>query len=77
MMTQPTEGKLTPANEARLSEIALTQIPSRLLETCTIDKDYRLSGEAKPADYPELAPLDMTFIDTEQLAFDNWRLQTV
>lgn len=76
MMTRPTNGKLTEANEARLSEIALTQIPSKLLEACTIDKDYRFSGEAKPVEYSELAPLDMTFLDTEELTFNHWPLQT-
>ncbi|MEJ6980002.1 SOS response-associated peptidase family protein [Pedobacter sp. P351] len=72
MMTKPVDGKLTPAMEARLSEIVLTQIPSRLLEVCTIDKEYRLSKEATPIEYPELQPLDMTFVDTEELAFDHW-----
>lgn len=77
MMTKPVDGKLTPAMEARLSEIALTQIPSRLLEVCTIDRDYRLSKEAIPAEYPELAPIDMTFVDSEELAFDYWGAEKV
>lgn len=72
MMTQPANGALTAEQEARLSEIALTQIPSRLLETCTINSDYRTNGEATPLDYPELAPIDMSFIDTEELLFDHW-----
>lgn len=72
MMTKPVDGKLTPAMEARLSEIALTQIPSRLMEVCTIDRDYRLSLEAKPTNYPELGPIDMTFVDSEVLLFDHW-----
>jgi putative SOS response-associated peptidase YedK len=77
MMTKPVNGKLTPAIEARLSEIALTQIPSRLLEACTIDRSYRTALEATPIDYPELAPLDMTYVDTEELLFDHWStLQT-
>lgn len=78
MMTRPVNGKLTEASQSRLSEIALTQIPSKLLEACTIDKDYRFSGEAKPVEYPELAPLDMTYIDTEDLLFNHWdNLQAV
>lgn len=72
MMTKPVNGALTAEQEARLSEIALTQIPSHLLETCTIDSDYRTKGEATPLDYPELAPIDMSFVDTEELHFDHW-----
>lgn len=74
MMTKPVDGKLTPVMQARLSEIALTQIPSKLLEVCTIDRDYRLSLEATPAEYPELKELDMTFVDSEELAFDHWAI---
>lgn len=72
MTTKPVNGELTAQQERRLSEIALTQIPSRLLEACTIDRDYRTSGEATPLDYPELAPIDMSFVDTEELHFDHW-----
>lgn len=72
MMIKPVDGKLTPAMEARLSEIALTQIHSRLIEVCTIDKDYRLSKEGTPIEYSELPPLDMTFVGLEELAFDHW-----
>lgn len=61
-----------PSDE-RLTEIALTQIPSKLMEACTIDKDYRYSGEAMPLEYPEQAPLDMSFVDQEVLDFDHWR----
>jgi len=66
------EWLLTKPTEERLSEIAQTQIPSKLLEFCTIDRDYRTTGEAHPIEYPELAPLDMTFVDTEELKFNNW-----
>jgi hypothetical protein len=59
-------------NEERLSQIARTQIPSQLLEFCTIDRNYRTTLEATPLDYPELAPIDMTFVDTEELAFNHW-----
>lgn len=59
-------------SEERLSEIARTQIPSQLLEFCTIDKNYRTTLEATPADYPELPAIDTSFIDTEQLKFNHW-----
>jgi putative SOS response-associated peptidase YedK len=59
-------------SEERLSQIARTQIPSRLLEFCTIDRNYRTALEATPADYPELAPIDTTFIYDETLTFDHW-----
>lgn len=73
MMTKPTAGKLTPEDEARLSEIALTQIPSKMLDFCTVDSDgYRLNGEATPLDYPELAPLDMQLLENEKLTYDHW-----
>jgi len=58
--------------EERLSIIARTQIPSHLLEFCTIDRDYRTTLEATPVDYPELAPIDMTFFDSEKLEFNHW-----
>lgn len=61
-------------SEERLTEIALTQIPSKLLEACTIDKDYRFAGEATPFEYPDHPPLDMSFVDQEKLDFDYWRV---
>lgn len=60
-------------SEARLTEIALTQIPSKLMEACTIDKNYRFAGEATPVGYPD-HPLDLTFVDQEKLDFDYWRV---
>lgn len=60
-------------SEERLTEIALTQIPSKLMEACTIDKDYRFAGEAKPLDYPGHPALDLGFVDQEVLDFDHWR----
>ncbi|HJP62606.1 MAG TPA: SOS response-associated peptidase family protein [Mucilaginibacter sp.] len=61
-----------PDND-RLSEIARTQIPSRMLEACTIDPDYRTAQEATPKEFPELAPLDTTYLDTtEELQFNHW-----
>ncbi|QXV66822.1 hypothetical protein INP83_06985 [Mucilaginibacter sp. 21P] len=64
--------------EERLSQIARTQIPSRLLDHCTIDRNYRTTLEAIPLDYPELAPIDLTYVDTEALPFGHWPvLQTV
>jgi len=60
-----------PTDE-RLSQIARTQIPSRLLEFCTVDRDYRTTLEATPLDYPELAPIDLKYVDTEELPFNHW-----
>jgi putative SOS response-associated peptidase YedK len=60
-----------PTND-RLTEIAMTQIPSKLLESCTIDREYRTSREAVPTEYAELPAIDMTFVDTEKLEFDHW-----
>jgi putative SOS response-associated peptidase YedK len=59
-------------SEERLSQIAQTQIPSRLLEFCTIDRNYRSTLEASPLDYPELSEIDMRFINKEVLLFDHW-----
>ncbi|TSJ36441.1 SOS response-associated peptidase [Mucilaginibacter corticis] len=56
----------------RLSQIARTQIPSRLLEFCTVGRDYRTTLTATPQDYPELPPVDMTYLDRENLEFDYW-----
>jgi len=67
------EWLLGKPGEVRLSEIARTQIPSRLLDFCTIDPAYRTGGEAVPRAFPELAALDMTYLDTaEELKFNHW-----
>ena len=60
-------------SEERLVEIALTQIPSKLMEACTIDKDYRFAGEATPLEYEGHPALDLTFVYTEEVDFDYWR----
>ncbi|CAM3799894.1 SOS response-associated peptidase [Mucilaginibacter galii] len=62
-------------SEERLSQIARTQIPSRLLDFCTVDRNYRTTLEATPLDYPELAPIDTAFIDTEELKFNHWPME--
>jgi len=59
-------------SEERLSQIARTQIPSRLLDFCTVDCNYRTTLEANPLQYPELAAIDMNFMDTEELQFNHW-----
>jgi putative SOS response-associated peptidase YedK len=59
-------------SEERLSQIARTQIPSRLLEFCTVDRNYRTTLEATRLEYPELAAIDMTFVDAEELQFNHW-----
>lgn len=58
--------------EERLSQIARTQIPSRLLDFCTVDRNYRTTLEATPLEYPELARIDTSFADTEELPFNHW-----
>jgi putative SOS response-associated peptidase YedK len=66
-------------SEERLSQIARTQIPSRLLEFCTVDRNYRTTLEATPLEYPELTAIDTSFVDTEDLQFNYWpaMLETV
>ncbi|QQL49920.1 SOS response-associated peptidase [Mucilaginibacter ginkgonis] len=59
-------------DKERLSHIARTQIPSRLMEFCTIDKSYRTTLNAEPANYADLTQIETTSIDTEQLSYDNW-----
>jgi putative SOS response-associated peptidase YedK len=59
-------------SDERITEIAMTQIPSRMLEFCTVDPDYRTTGEATPKEFEELKPIDLTFVDQEVLDFDNW-----
>jgi len=57
----------------RLGTIARTQIPSRLMEFCTIDPNYRSANEATPREFPELASLNMTYLDVaEELEFNAW-----
>jgi putative SOS response-associated peptidase YedK len=58
--------------EERLSQIAQTQIPSRLLEFCTIDRNYRTTLEALPVDYPELSAIDKRYMKKEELLFNHW-----
>jgi putative SOS response-associated peptidase YedK len=73
MMTKPAGGKLTPESKARLSQIAQTQIPSNMLDFCTVNsEDYRLNGEPTPLEYPDLAPLDMALLEDEQLIYNHW-----
>jgi putative SOS response-associated peptidase YedK len=59
-------------SEERLSQIARTQIPSRLLDFCTVDRNYRTALEATPLEYPELPPIDTSFLNTEELQFNHW-----
>jgi putative SOS response-associated peptidase YedK len=56
----------------RLQQIARTQIPSRLMEYCTIDSDYRTTLEATPKEFPDPAQLDPTYRYHEELEFDYW-----
>jgi putative SOS response-associated peptidase YedK len=60
-------------SEDRLTQIARTQIPSRMLEFCTIDPDYRITLEATQKDYPDLPALDTSYLDiVEELQFNHW-----
>jgi putative SOS response-associated peptidase YedK len=57
-------------NTERLTQLALAQKPSKDMEYCTIAKDYLRTREATPLEYPELAPIDMSYLDTaEQLIY--------
>jgi len=58
--------------EERLQLIARTQIPSRLLEYCTIDPDYRKALEATPRDFEELPALNTSYLYREELEFNHW-----
>ncbi|QEC74713.1 SOS response-associated peptidase [Mucilaginibacter ginsenosidivorax] len=67
------EWLLEKPSEGRLSTIARTQIPSRLLDFCTIDPDYRTAREATPRDFHDLAPIDTAYLDVaEELQFNHW-----
>lgn len=67
------EWLLEKPDEERLSTIARTQIPSRLLEFCTIDPDYRTAREATPRDFQDLTPIDTAYLDVaEELPFNHW-----
>jgi hypothetical protein len=59
-------------SEERLTQIARTQIPSRLLDFCTVDRNYRSTLEATPLDYPGLPAINTSFINTEELQFNHW-----
>jgi hypothetical protein len=45
-------------------------VNTRLLEYCTIDKNYRTTLEATPLDYPELPPINIALIGTEALEYN-------
>ncbi|NOW96098.1 SOS response-associated peptidase [Mucilaginibacter sp. SG564] len=67
------EWLLEKPDQERLSTIARTQIPSRLLDFCTVDPDYRITKEATQRDFGELAPIDTTYLDfAEELPFNHW-----
>ena len=60
-------------SDDRVTEIAMTQIPSKLMEICTIGSEYRLQGVVNKKEYPELPELKQEFIDQEVLDFDHWK----
>lgn len=58
-----------PSNE-RLAQLALTQVPSKDMEFCTISKEYLTLREANPQEYPELKGIDMSYMDiSEELLY--------
>lgn len=63
------EWLMTNPSKERLTEIALTQIPSNQMEFCTIEKGYQASGESVPFKYEDLPEIDLTFLDTEVLLY--------
>jgi len=60
-------------SDDRITEIAMTQIPSGLMERCTIGPEYRLEGVINKKEYPELPEIKQEFIDQEILEFDHWK----
>jgi putative SOS response-associated peptidase YedK len=60
-------------SDERITELAMTQIPSSMLEVCTIDPTYRTTGELLEKEYPELKAIDLTFLDQEELEFNYWK----
>jgi len=60
-------------SEARITEIALTQVPSSKLDFCTVDKAFRASAAPEsPFEYADLAPIDLTYADTEKFEYPTW-----
>lgn len=52
----------------RMQQIARTQVPSSEMEYCTITKEY-LQRMANPTEYPNLAAIDMSYMDIEELLY--------
>ena len=57
------EWLMTNPSKERLQRIAHTQVPSSIMEYCTISKEYRTERVANPAEYPEVKPIDMSYMD--------------
>jgi putative SOS response-associated peptidase YedK len=63
------EWMMTYPSKERLQRIAQTQVPSREMDYCTITKEY-LQREANPTEYPNLAALDLSYMDAgEELLY--------
>lgn len=60
-------------SDDRITEISMTQIPSAMMELCTIGSEYRTAGEVNKKEYPDLPAINQTFLDQEVLDFDHWR----
>lgn len=65
---QAWEWMMTNPSPERLQEIARTQVPSKDMDYCTITKEY-LQRIANPAEYPNLAGIDMSYMDAEELLY--------
>lgn len=59
------EWLMTNPTKERLQRIAQTQVPSKDMEFCTITKEY-LQRLANPTEYPQLKPIDMSYLDTDE-----------
>ncbi len=66
---QAWEWLMTNPTNDRLQQLALTQVPSTVMEFCTIEKDYMKTQEATPREYEDLPPIDLSFLDTEELIY--------
>lgn len=60
------EWLMTNATPERLQQIARTQVPSKDMVYCTITKEYLAHRVANPAEYPNLAAIDMSYMDIEE-----------
>jgi putative SOS response-associated peptidase YedK len=60
------EWLMTSPTKERLQRIAQTQVPSKDMDYCTITKEYLSQRVANPTEYPNLAAIDMSYMDMEE-----------